>query len=138
MCSDTMMGSIHLVECVEKLGAHDMNAVADLDEQLAAFDELQMVLYIHISIYHCDFIYLFYLNACQLVESIDNSNDLRPLALWQPIMNILSSHKSSKMRMYAAWVIGTALQNNETAQKDVRIYLIYQLNNNTQTNSSWN
>ncbi|KAJ3017140.1 hsp70 nucleotide exchange factor fes1 [Thoreauomyces humboldtii] len=66
-----------------------------IDEREAAFDEFEM-----------------------LVESLDNANDLRPLKLWKPLLDILSSDAEPKMRMFAAWVMGTAVQNNPKAQDD--------------------
>ncbi|KAH9245104.1 hypothetical protein BASA81_017441 [Batrachochytrium salamandrivorans] len=51
-----------------------------------------------------------------LVESLDNANDLTPLKLWAPIISLLSSNEV-KMRMYGAWVLGTAVQNNPVSQK---------------------
>ncbi|KAL2919914.1 hsp70 nucleotide exchange factor fes1 [Polyrhizophydium stewartii] len=77
-------------ECVERIS----NTSLSEDDRITAFDELEL-----------------------LVESLDNANDLRPLGLWAPIIGMLSSELSS-MRMYAAWVLGTAVQNNPQAQKD--------------------
>ncbi|KAJ1334309.1 hypothetical protein BSLG_008144 [Batrachochytrium salamandrivorans] len=58
-----------------------------------------------------------------LVESLDNANGitaianyLTPLKLWAPIISLLSSNEV-KMRMYGAWVLGTAVQNNPVSQK---------------------
>ncbi|OAJ41290.1 hypothetical protein BDV3_006130 [Batrachochytrium dendrobatidis] len=52
-----------------------------------------------------------------LVESLDNANDLKSLKLWQPIISLLSSDLA-QLRMYGAWVLGTAVQNNPKSQKD--------------------
>ncbi|BCS17914.1 Hsp70 nucleotide exchange factor FES1 [Aspergillus puulaauensis] len=54
-------------------------------------------------------------NFEQLVESIDNANNLEPLGLWTPLVELLK-HKEPDMRRMAAWCIGTAVQNNEKAQ----------------------
>lgn len=55
-------------------------------------------------------------NLEQLVESIDNANNLTPLGLWDPLVAQLSSVEA-ELRKMAAWCIGTAVQNNVTAQE---------------------
>jgi len=67
----------------------------DLENKLVAFDNFE-----------------------QLVESIDNANNLEPLGLWTPLVELLK-HKEPDMRRMAAWCIGTAVQNNEKAQDKV-------------------
>jgi hsp70-interacting protein len=57
-------------------------------------------------------------NFEQLIESIDNANNLEPLGLWTPLVELLK-HEEAEMRRYAAWCIGTAVQNNEKAQDKV-------------------
>ncbi|KAL2785675.1 nucleotide exchange factor Fes1-domain-containing protein [Aspergillus keveii] len=64
----------------------------DLENKLIAFDNLE-----------------------QLIESIDNANNLEPLGLWTPLVELLK-HEEPEMRSMAAWCIGTAVQNNEKAQ----------------------
>ncbi|RHZ51873.1 Hsp70 nucleotide exchange factor FES1 [Aspergillus thermomutatus] len=54
-------------------------------------------------------------NFEQLIESIDNANNLEPLGLWTPLVELLK-HEEAEMRRMAAWCIGTAVQNNEKAQ----------------------
>ncbi|KAF9883298.1 hsp70 nucleotide exchange factor fes1 [Aspergillus nanangensis] len=54
-------------------------------------------------------------NFEQLVESIDNANNLEPLGLWTPLVNLLQ-HEEADLRRMAAWCLGTAVQNNEKAQ----------------------
>ncbi|KAJ3140119.1 hsp70 nucleotide exchange factor fes1 [Physocladia obscura] len=91
---DVILGksdSVRMKECMDEL----LDDSKDLDIKLQAFDELEM-----------------------LVESIDNANDLRNLGLWTPLFNILKTNQESEMRSYAAWVLGTAVQNNPTAQSD--------------------
>lgn len=56
-----------------------------------------------------------------LVEQIDNATNLEILKLWPPLLSLLSSSSSSsssepEIRRYAAWTIGTAVQNNPKAQ----------------------
>lgn len=57
-------------------------------------------------------------NFEQLIEGIDNANNLEPLGLWTPLVKLLD-HEEADMRRYAAWCIGTAVQNNEKAQDKV-------------------
>lgn len=58
-------------------------------------------------------------NFEQLIESMDNANNLEPLGLWTPLVELLS-HEEPDMRRMAAWCVGTAVQNNEKAQDKVR------------------
>lgn len=64
-----------------------------LDSKLTAFDNLE-----------------------QLIESIDNANMLGKLGLWTPLLELLG-HEESQIRLMAAWVVGTAVQNNEPCQE---------------------
>lgn len=68
---------------------------SDLENKLIAFDNFE-----------------------QLIEGIDNANNLEPLGLWTPLVQLLK-HEEADMRRYAAWCIGTAVQNNEKAQDRV-------------------
>ncbi|KAJ3230210.1 hsp70 nucleotide exchange factor fes1 [Chytriomyces hyalinus] len=91
---DVILGksdSVRMKECVDIL----QDNTKDLDEKLTAFDELEM-----------------------LVESLDNANDMRNLGLWKPILTILKEDQETEMRVFAAWVLGTCVQNNPPAQKD--------------------
>ncbi|KAJ5397339.1 Hsp70 nucleotide exchange factor fes1 [Penicillium cosmopolitanum] len=54
-------------------------------------------------------------NFEQMIEGIDNANNLEPLGLWTPLVKLLQ-HEDADMRRMAAWCIGTAVQNNQTAQ----------------------
>ncbi|KAF8889119.1 armadillo-type protein [Infundibulicybe gibba] len=52
-----------------------------------------------------------------LIEQIDNANNLGKLKMWGPLHSLLTSDASTpSIKMYALWVIGTALQNNPEAQ----------------------
>lgn len=51
------------------------------------------------------------------MENLDNANNLVKLGLWEPILRQLESDEPS-LRELAAWVCGTAVQNNSPAQKD--------------------
>lgn len=55
-------------------------------------------------------------NLEQLIESLDNANNLGPLGLWAPLLASLSDAEPD-VRRYAAWVAGTAVQNNEPSQE---------------------
>ncbi|KAJ3174401.1 hsp70 nucleotide exchange factor fes1 [Geranomyces variabilis] len=83
--------AIRMKDCMEII----QDAANTLYDKESAFDELEM-----------------------LVESLDNANDLRPLKLWAPLIDILSNNKEPVLRKYAAWVMGTAVQNNNRAQED--------------------
>lgn len=60
-------------------------------------------------------------NFEQLIESIDNANNLDPLGLWTPLVELLQ-HEEAEMRRMAAWCIGTAVQNNEKAQDKLVVF----------------
>jgi len=57
-------------------------------------------------------------NFEQLVESIDNANNITPLALWEPLLQELESEEA-QLRAMAAWCIATAVQNNIKAQEKI-------------------
>ncbi|KAF9784498.1 nucleotide exchange factors-like protein [Thelephora terrestris] len=51
------------------------------------------------------------------VEQIDNANDLEKLKMWDPLQSLLTSQDSSdEIKVHTLWIIGTAVQNNPTAQ----------------------
>ncbi|KAI8868508.1 Fes1-domain-containing protein [Ramicandelaber brevisporus] len=61
------------------------------------------------------------------IEQIDNAVDLQPLGLWPRLLRVLdagaeihakaSSDEAYEVRKYAAWICGTAVQNNPVAQE---------------------
>ena len=55
-------------------------------------------------------------NFEQLIENIDNANNMESLGLWDPLLSLLKSEHAD-LRRYAAWCVGTAVQNNVKAQK---------------------
>lgn len=57
-------------------------------------------------------------NFEQLIENIDNANNLQVLGLWTPLVGLLGSEEG-ELRKYAAWCLGTAVQNNVKAQSDL-------------------
>ncbi|TEB33739.1 Fes1-domain-containing protein [Coprinellus micaceus] len=77
------------------------------DERIAALDHLEM--YVFLDPF--------------LVQRITDYPDLEKLKLWEPIQSLLTSKDASiEIRVQALWVIGTALQNNPSAQE---VYLSY-------------
>ncbi len=46
-------------------------------------------------------------------------SDLEKLGMWEPLQGLLGS-PSDDVRVQALWVIGTAVQNNPSAQRAVR------------------
>lgn len=57
-------------------------------------------------------------NFEQLIEVIDNANNLENLGLWTPLVNLLENSEP-EIRKFAAWCLGTAVQNNVKAQKQL-------------------
>ncbi|KAH6652216.1 nucleotide exchange factor Fes1-domain-containing protein [Truncatella angustata] len=55
-------------------------------------------------------------NLEQLIESLDNANLLSKVGLWTPLLELLG-HDEREIRRYAAWVVGTAVQNNAPSQE---------------------
>lgn len=55
-------------------------------------------------------------NFEQLIESLDNANNIASLGLWTPLLASLA-HGEREVRRYAAWCVGTAVQNNEKSQE---------------------
>ena len=54
-------------------------------------------------------------NFEQLIENLDNANNMEVLGLWAPLVQLLTSDDAD-LRKYAAWCVGTAVQNNFKAQ----------------------
>lgn len=55
-------------------------------------------------------------NFEQLIETIDNANNMEILGLWAPLVGLLSNEET-ELRRYAAWCVGTAVQNNVKSQE---------------------
>jgi len=90
---DAILGKPDAVQMKEDM-AVAVDSSKTEDERIAALDHLEM-----------------------LVEHIDNANDLEKLNLWQPLQSLLTSETSTQeIKLQALWVIGTALQNNPSAQ----------------------
>ena len=57
-------------------------------------------------------------NFEQLIENLDNANNMENLGLWKPLIGQLGS-EDAQMRMYGAWCVGTAVQNNVKSQANL-------------------
>lgn len=57
-------------------------------------------------------------NFEQLIEGIDNAMNIESLGLWPDIISLLK-HEETEIRLYAAWSVGTAVQNNPKTQDQV-------------------
>ena len=53
-----------------------------------------------------------------MIQGIDNANNLEPLKLWTPLAEQLENPEAD-LRKYAAWCVGTAVENNVKAQERV-------------------
>ena len=68
---------------------------ASLEARLSAFDDFEL-----------------------LVENLDNANNLGPLELWTRLVSHLDNSEA-QLRKFAAWCVGTAVENNEKSQERV-------------------
>ncbi|PWN18127.1 Fes1-domain-containing protein [Microstroma glucosiphilum] len=56
-------------------------------------------------------------NFEMLIESIDNANLITSMKMWSPLLALLSSTSSSpRLQVATLWILGTACQNNPSAQ----------------------
>lgn len=56
-------------------------------------------------------------NFEMLIESIDNANLITSMKMWQPLLGLLDPSASSpRLQTAALWILGTAIQNNPSAQ----------------------
>ncbi|KAF9481583.1 Fes1-domain-containing protein [Pholiota conissans] len=96
---DLILGKPDAVQMKEDMDiAMDVNRSED--DRISALDHLEM-----------------------LIEHIDNANDLEKLKLWEPLQSLLTAESSTpEIKTQVLWVIGTALQNNPSAQD---VYLSY-------------
>ncbi|CAK7891819.1 hsp70 nucleotide exchange factor Fes1p [[Candida] anglica] len=56
-------------------------------------------------------------NFEMLIENLDNANNIENIKLWPSIISQLEPHVPTSLRVYAASIIGIAVQNNPLAQK---------------------
>ncbi|WFD26042.1 hsp70 nucleotide exchange factor fes1 [Malassezia nana] len=54
-------------------------------------------------------------NFEMLIEQVDNANNMAPMGMW-PTMRALLDETAPQIQSATAWVIGTAIQNNDKAQ----------------------
>ncbi|KAA8907491.1 hypothetical protein TRICI_004967 [Trichomonascus ciferrii] len=57
-------------------------------------------------------------NLEMLVESMDNANNLESMGMWPALLGLLDD-EAETIRKMALWVVGTAVQNNPTSQKNL-------------------
>ncbi|KAF9562884.1 Fes1-domain-containing protein [Agrocybe pediades] len=96
---DMILGKPDAVQMKEDM-AVAVDSTKSEDERVNALDHLEM-----------------------LIEHIDNANDLEKLKLWEPLQSLLTEESSTaEIKTQALWVIGTAIQNNPSAQD---VYLSY-------------
>ncbi|KAG6831635.1 hypothetical protein H0H92_008712 [Tricholoma furcatifolium] len=85
------------------------------DDRVAALDHLEMLIE---QIDNANGIIYWYKHLSFLTEITLSTTDLAKLKLWEPLHTLLTSSSSTaaEIRMQALWVIGTAVQNNPSAQ----------------------
>jgi hypothetical protein len=62
----------------------------------------------------------------QMIELIDNANNLVALKMWEPLLKLLEDPEDAIVA-HICWIIGTAVQNNLTAQaavSDLRVGIL--------------
>jgi len=81
-------------ELMKEALAVAVDETKDEDERIQALDDFEM-----------------------LVEQIDNANNIAKMKMWEPLQRLLTSSTSTEgVQTQTLWVIGTALQNNPSAQ----------------------
>ncbi|WFD30858.1 hsp70 nucleotide exchange factor fes1 [Malassezia sp. CBS 17886] len=60
-------------------------------------------------------------NFEMLIEQVDNANNMEPLHMWKPVLALLQD-ASPRIQTAAAWIVGTAVQNNATAQAQALLH----------------
>lgn len=94
---DALMGKSEAQMMREELSLA-VNPTAPLEDRLVALDNFEM-----------------------LIEQIDNSNNITSMGMWPPLISLLHSEEP-KVQTAAAWILGTAVQNNDKAQVAVLEY----------------
>ncbi|KAI9748975.1 MAG: hypothetical protein M4579_007058 [Chaenotheca gracillima] len=89
----TLMGGPSEADLMKDAMSAIVTPTVDLDNKLIAFDNFE-----------------------QLIETIDNANNMANLGLWTPLISQLDAEEA-QLRTFAAWCVGTAVQNNEKAQE---------------------
>lgn len=54
-------------------------------------------------------------NFEMLIEQVDNANSMEPMRMWPAVLSLLRAPEPA-IQLAAAWVVGTAVQNNDKAQ----------------------
>lgn len=78
-----------------------MDTDFSLEDRVSAFDDFEM-----------------------LIENLDNANNMENLGLWTKLVDQLEQ-EHAELRKYAAWCVGTAVENNVKAQERVRFALFW-------------
>lgn len=55
-------------------------------------------------------------NFEMLIELIDNANNMEPLGMWPTVIGLCAPSNDPQIQALAAWIIGTAIQNNDKGQ----------------------
>ncbi|WFD33374.1 hsp70 nucleotide exchange factor fes1 [Malassezia cuniculi] len=55
-------------------------------------------------------------NFEMLIEQIDNANNMESLGMWPVVISFCGSEHDPQIQSAGAWIIGTAIQNNDKAQ----------------------
>lgn len=88
---DQILGKPDAVQMKEAL-AIAINETEDEDARITALDNFEM-----------------------LIEQIDNANNITSMNMWEPLLRLLESPVED-IRMNSLWILGTAVQNNPSAQ----------------------
>ncbi|KAJ1023152.1 hypothetical protein NDA16_003305 [Ustilago loliicola] len=94
---DAIMGKSEAQMMREELSAAT-NTSLPLEDRVVALDNFEM-----------------------LIEQVDNANNITSMKMWQPIISLLSASEP-EIQTAAAWILGTAVQNNDKAQMAVLEY----------------
>lgn len=54
-------------------------------------------------------------NFEMLIEQVDNTNNMESMQMWPPMLSLLGAPQP-EIQLQAAWIVGTAMQNNDKAQ----------------------
>ncbi|EPQ31402.1 uncharacterized protein PFL1_00737 [Pseudozyma flocculosa PF-1] len=88
---EAIMGKSEAQMMQEEL-AVALDATRPLDDRCTALDNFEM-----------------------LIETIDNANNITSMKMWTPLVELLSASEP-RIQTAAAWIVGTAVQNNDKGQ----------------------
>ena len=91
----------------------------DEDARIQALDDIEMLVE---QIDNANGTHLGCVMRCWLWKLTSSFSDLDKLKMWGPLHSLLTSPNSSdEIKVQTLWIIGTAVQNNPSAQNSVRI-----------------